>query len=79
MSDVFIDPIVAEVRKNREELFAEFNYDVSKLHAYLESKRPEWEAAGAHYETQEEREARFEWNRQRQEAEELRLASLNAE
>ena len=77
MNEVFIDPIVAEVRKNREEWFAEFDYDVSKLHAYLESKRPEWEAAGAHYVTEEERQARLEWNRQRSEAEERRIASLN--
>ena len=76
MSENFYDPIVAEVRKNREEWFAEFDYDADKLMAYIESKRPEREAAGIRYETESERQARFEWNRQQQEAEDRRVASL---
>jgi len=71
-----IDPIVAEVRKNREELFAEFDYDADKLTAYLEFKRPEREAAGFRYVTAEEQQARLAWNKQRQEADNRKLASL---
>jgi len=71
-----IDPIVAEVRRNREELFAEFDYDPVKLHEYLDSQRPLWEAAGFHYESEEERQARFEWNDQQEEIENLRVSGL---
>jgi len=77
MSDVFYDPIVAEVRKNREEMLTKFDGDTRKLTTYLESKRPEMEAAGFRFVTEEERQARIEWNRKRQEAEERKLASLN--
>ena len=77
MSEAFFDPIVAEVRKNREEMFAEFDYDIGKLISHLEAKRPEMEAAGFRFVTEEERQARLEWNRQRREAEERRIASLN--
>ena len=58
------DPIVAEVRRNREAMLAEFDGDTKKLTAYLESKRPELEAAGFHFVTEEERQARLAWNRQ---------------
>ena len=71
-----IDPIVAEVRRNREELFAEFDCDPVKLREYLDSQRPIWEAAGVRYESEERRQARIEWNRRRREAEERRIASL---
>jgi hypothetical protein len=76
MNEKFNDPIVAEVRKNREELLAEFGGDTKKLTAYLESKRPEREAAGFRYVTEEERQARLAWNRQQREAEDRRLASF---
>ena len=76
MAEQFYDPIVAEVRKNREEIFASFDYDMEKYHQYLDSKRPEWEAAGFRFETEEKRQARLAWNRQQREAEERRVASL---
>ena len=76
MSEKFYDPIVAEVRKNREEWFAEFDCDPVKFHEYLEAQRPKWEAAGFRYETEEKRQARIAWNRQQREAEERKIANL---
>ncbi|MDR2589572.1 MAG: hypothetical protein LBC71_01095 [Oscillospiraceae bacterium] len=76
MSDRYNDPIVAEVRKNREELLAEFDGDTKKLTAYLVAKRPQRIAAGFRYETAEERQARFAWSRQQQEILEQKLASV---
>ena len=75
MSERFYDPIVAEVRKNREEMLAEFGGDTKKLTAYLETKRPEMEAAGLRFETEAERQARFAWSQQQQETIERRIAS----
>ena len=46
-----IDPIVSEVRKNREELFAEFNFDSAKLRENIESQRRNWEGTGVRYVT----------------------------
>ena len=40
------DPIVAEVRKAREELFARFNYDLSALFEYLHARTEESARAG---------------------------------
>ena len=74
MDNPLYDPIVAEVRKNREELFAECDYDVKKLYALIESKWPEMEAAGFRYETKEAREARIAWKR-KQEEEERRMVA----
>jgi len=71
------DSIVAEVRQNRENLLAEFGGDIGKLDAHIEKKRRDREVAGAHYVTEEERLARIEYSRQRREAEEYRVASLN--
>ena len=68
MNKRFFDPIVAEVRQNREAMLAEFDGDTKKLSEYLKSKRPEIEAAGLHFETEEERKARLEMNRLRREA-----------
>ena len=68
------DPIVAEVRKNREELFAECNYDVATLHKRIGAKRAAREAAGFRYETKEEREVRIERNKQQREAEGRRIS-----
>jgi hypothetical protein len=76
MNERFYDPIVAEVRKNREELLAEFDGDIKKLTAYLESKRSEMEAAGLRFESEEKRQARLAWNRQRREAEDRSFANL---
>jgi len=76
MYEKFFDPIVAEVRRNREELLAEFDGDTKKLADYLASKRPAREAAGMRYETPEERQARFLWSIQQEEAENRRVANL---
>jgi hypothetical protein len=76
MNEKFYDPIVAEVRKNREELLAEFGGDTKKLTEYLAAKRPAREAAGVRYETADERQARLAWSRQQEEAENRRVASL---
>jgi len=61
------DPIVAEVRKNREALLAEFGGDVEKLSAYLKSKRSERKAAGVRYVTEEERLLRLARRKERDE------------
>jgi hypothetical protein len=75
MNGKFYDPIVAEVRKNREEMLAEFGGDTKKLSAHLETKRSEMESIGLRFETEAERQARFTWNRQQQEAIERKIAS----
>ena len=76
MNEHFSDPIVAEVRKNREDLLAEFSGDTKKLTAHLISKRLERKAAGVHYETEAERQARFTWSQQQQEFIERRIANV---
>ncbi|MDR2599262.1 MAG: hypothetical protein LBC73_03200 [Oscillospiraceae bacterium] len=76
MNEKLYDPIVAEVRKNREDLLAEFNGDTKKLSAYLKTKRPEMEAAGLRFETAAERQARFAWSQQQEEILERKLASV---
>jgi hypothetical protein len=76
MDNVFFDPIVAEVRKNREELLADFGGDIKKLDEHIESKRAMRKAAGVRYETADERQARITWNRQRREAEDRRIAAM---
>ena len=70
------DPIVAEVRRNREAMLEEFGGDTKKLTKSLESKRPEMEAAGFRFVTEEERQARLAWTKQRREAEERRIENL---
>jgi hypothetical protein len=70
------DSVITEVRKNREELLAEFGGDRRKLAEHLISQRPAMEAAGVRYETDAERQARFAWNSQQRESEELRVANL---
>ena len=64
MNKTFYDPIIAEVRKNREAMLAEFDGDTKKLTAYLDSKWSDWEAIGFRYETPEAREIRLEEKRQ---------------
>ena len=72
----FYDPIVAEVRKNREELLAEFDGDIAKLDKHIATKRAMRKAAGVRYETEAERQTRLSWNRQRREIEERRIAAM---
>jgi len=76
MNEKFHDPIVAEVRKNREEMLAGFNGNTKKLTEYIDLKRSEIEAAGLRYETPEERQNRLTRNRKRREMEERRVASM---
>ena len=76
MANNFIDPIVAEVRKNREELLADFGGDMEKLDEHIERKRAARKSAGVHYETEEERQTRFAWSRQQEKAEERRIAAM---
>ena len=64
------DPIVAEVRRNREEMLAEFGGDIALMLDNFASKRAEMEAAGLRYITDEEHQARLAWKREREEAEE---------
>ena len=68
------DSIIAEVRETRIKLLADFDGDGRKLNEHLRSQQPIMEAAGAHYETEEERQARFVWNKQ-QEAVDRRVIS----
>ena len=76
MNNEFYDPIVAEVRKNREEMLAEFGGDTKKLTEYLESKRPEMEAAGLRFETAEGRQARLAWKKKQNDELAQKLAAL---
>ena len=64
MNERFYDPIVAEVRRNREEMLAGFDGDTEKLISYIEIKRHEIEVSGLRYETPEERQTRLMRNRQ---------------
>jgi hypothetical protein len=75
MNEKFYDPIVAEVRKNREEMLAEFDGDTKKLTAHLRTMRPEMEAAGLRFETEAERQVRFAWSQQQQEIVERKIAN----
>jgi hypothetical protein len=43
------DPIVAEVRKVREEIFAEFNYDLHAYAAHLQALEKEARQRGVRY------------------------------
>ena len=76
MNDKFYDPIVAEVRRNREAILAKFDGDMDKYSVYLKSKRPEVEAAGLRYETEEERQARLAWRKQQDEEFVQKIAAL---
>jgi hypothetical protein len=76
MNSTFHDPIVAEVRKNREDLLAEFDGDIDKLRQNLDELRTGWKAAGFHYVTEEERHARLAWRKQQDEELARRIASL---
>lgn len=54
-----VDPIVTEVRKNREKLLEKFDGDINKLRTHLDEQRPKWEDLGFRYETVAERQSRF--------------------
>ena len=71
-----IDPIVADVRNNREELFAEFDNDYAKLREHLDSQRLIWEASGVCYVSEDERQARLALCRAKRESENRRIAEL---
>ena len=76
MNDNFYDPIIAEVRKNREAILAEFDGDMGKLQKSLAAERPKWEAMGFRYETEEERQARLAWRRQQDEELAQKIAAV---
>jgi hypothetical protein len=76
MNIQFHDPIVAEVRKTREDLLAEFDGDMNKLHQYLAKQQPVWEAAGFRYVTEEERQTRLAWRRKQDEDLALKILAL---
>ena len=71
-----IDPIVAEVRKNREEWFAEFDCDTIKFQDYIREQQAKNKAAGVSYMSEEERQTRQAWKRQQREDENHRIANL---
>jgi len=70
------EDIVAEVRRNREELLSEFGGDIHKLNEHLISQRPVLEAQGVRFVTEEEDQARRAWSSQRQQEEYRRIAAL---
>jgi len=70
------DSIIAEIRKNRTELLAEFDDDTKKLIEYLIAQKPAMEVAGWKYETETELETRKALHRQQQEMELRRIESL---
>jgi hypothetical protein len=74
--ELWEDPIVAEVRRNREELLAEFGGDVRKLNDSLVAERSAMEAAGWQYAKAGALEARKAWHRQQREEEQRRMAAL---
>jgi hypothetical protein len=76
MNNETYNPIIAEVRRNRKDILAEFGGDCGKLRAHLKSLRPEIEAAGLHYETAEERKARFAWHDKQEEELARKIASV---
>ena len=71
-----IDPIVAEVRKNREEWFAEFDYDAKRFQEYIREQQAKNKAAGVRYMSEQERQARLAWKQQLREDENRRIADL---
>lgn len=76
MNDVFYDPIVAEVRQNREKLLADFGGDMKKYQDNIAEQRSTWEAAGFHYETEEERQSRIAWREKQEEELARKVANL---
>ncbi|MDR1001378.1 MAG: hypothetical protein LBL96_11375 [Clostridiales bacterium] len=76
MNNAFYDPIVAEVRRNRKELLADFGGDIRKLDAYIDSKQREREAAGVRYVTEEEMLKRLAWKKQQDEELANKIASM---
>lgn len=76
MKSDFFDPIISDVRKNREELLQSFDGDVQELDKHLKTQRTKWEAAGFVYETEIDRQTRIDWHCKQQEAESKRIANL---
>jgi hypothetical protein len=54
----YYDPIVAEVRRTRQKLLEQYG-GPEGYSKHLDETRPYWEARGWHFETPEERAARF--------------------
>ena len=71
------DSIIAEVRKNRTELLAEFGGDTKKFIEHFIAQRPAMEVAGWKYETETELETRKALHRQQQEMELRRIENLS--
>jgi len=67
------DPIIAEVRGNREELLQDFNGDIHKLDQHIKSQRSKWEVK---YESESEQQERIAWHKKQQEMELKRIANL---
>jgi len=70
------DSVIAEVRKNRTELLAEFDDDTKILIEYLIAQKPAMEVEGWKYETETELETRKALHRQEQEMELRRIESV---
>ncbi|MDR0515557.1 MAG: hypothetical protein LBH25_00760 [Fibromonadaceae bacterium] len=52
-----LDDPVEEVYRIRENILKEFNYDIKAYNAYLDKKRPKWEAMGFKFVSEAEAEA----------------------
>ena len=76
MNNDFFDPIVAEVRQNREELLQSFGGDIQKLDTHMKTQRAKWKAAGFDYESEADRQTRIARHREYQEAERKRIANI---
>ena len=70
------DSVIAEVRKSRTELLADFGGDTEKFIEHLIAQRPAMEVAGWKYETEAELETRKKLHRQKEEMELRRIESL---
>jgi hypothetical protein len=70
------DSVVAEVRKNRAELLAEFDGNTRQLVDHLISGRPDMEADGWRYETEDQLEARKARHKQQQKIEWSRMEAI---
>jgi len=55
--NLYHDP-VEEVYRVRETIMEEFDWDVKKYNAYLDTRRPHWESMGFKFLTEEESLAR---------------------
>ncbi len=76
MNSQFYDPIVAEVRRNRKELLADFGGDIKKLDAHIDNKQRTREAAGVRYVTEADMHARLAWKEQQRQELSRKIASV---